>query len=94
MIDDGEVIAMWATFIALDASGKVMVATLYVLGMLLVVLWARFVSRQFRGRGILLRLFDRLVASPSEQKTENAKCTTSRHYENKALEKPKEGSAK
>jgi hypothetical protein len=65
-----------------------MVVTLHALAVLLVVLWARFISGRFQGRGILLRLFDRLVASPSKQKTENAKCATSRHYENKALKKP------
>ena len=77
-------------FNGLALSVKAVLVLLHLSGVVLVVLWARFVSRRFRGRGVLLKLFDRLVASPSEQKAENAECTTSRYYENEALEKPKE----
>ena len=75
---------MWNTFVNLDVNGKVFVIALYIVGVLLVILWGRFISRRL-GNGLIYRL----IASSAKQKIEKAESTTSRYYEYESLEKPK-----
>jgi len=76
---------MWNAFINLDFNGKVVAIALYILGVLLVILWARFITKRFNG-GILYRL----IASSPKQEMENTKDTSSRCYKSDEMQKPLE----
>jgi hypothetical protein len=77
---------MWSTFMNLDIGGKVIMIVLYVIGVCLVILWARFITKRGRG-GVLIRLFYRVFATFSEQEMENPENSSSTPHIGKKIQK-------
>jgi hypothetical protein len=83
--DTGErkTMAMLKAFYDLSLNMKVVVIVLHLVGIAIVILWVRFVTKRWRTRGLLKAIF-----SSHRQVMESSKNATSRYYENKSVQGP------
>jgi hypothetical protein len=77
---------MLKAFLDLSLNMKVAVIVLHLVGIAIVILWVRFVTKRWRTRGLLRGIF-----SSHKQVMESSKNATSRYYKNESVQGPANG---
>jgi hypothetical protein len=85
--DSMNIMGMWNEFNALDSGDKAIAVALCISGVLLMILWARFVTKRVRG-ALLIRLFHRVAVSSPSQIMKNPEDASGSYRKREEMDEP------
>jgi hypothetical protein len=77
---------MWDAFMNLGIRDRLIMIALYIIGVLLLILWARFITKRLPG-GVLIKLFNRVIATSPKQEMENLKNKSATTHKSEEIQK-------